>query len=103
MPNFKAEISRHNQKVLKTQREEICQVVQEPGCNCRAGPCPLDTGNCQVDHVIYKASIKDEDNKTETYTGLTQNTFKTRYNAHKHSFNHRGQNSTTRILISAGK
>ena len=32
---------------------------------------------------------------TLTYTGLTRNTFKRRFSAHKYSFNHRGENSTT--------
>ena len=95
MPNFKQMISRHNQKVLKKSQEESIQTPQEPGCNCKPGPCPLDTGNCQVDHVVYRATVTDENQNTNTYTGLTRNTFKTRYNAHKHSFRHRDKNSTT--------
>ena len=64
-------------------------------CNCNPGPCPLVSNNCTVDHVIYRATVKDENQNTETYTGLTRNTFKKRYNGHTYSFNHRGENSTT--------
>ena len=96
MPNFKTVISRHNQKLLKKgQQEESAQPISEPGCNCRTGPCPLDTANCQVNSVVYIATMKDEDLNVNTYTGLHRITFKQRYNAHKHSVNHRDVNSTT--------
>ena len=95
MPNFKASISRHNQKLLKEEQTKNIQANQDPVCNCNPGPCPLITNNCTVDHVIYRATVKDENNKINTYTGLTRNTFKKRYNGHTYSFNHRGENSTT--------
>ena len=44
--------------------------------------------------MIYRATVKDENQNIETYTGLTRNTFKKRYNGHTNSFNHRGGNST---------
>ena len=48
-----------------------------PVCNCSGSlaPCPLN-GNCQVTSVVYKATVVDSDNTTNTYTGLTSNTFK---------------------------
>ena len=95
MPNFKAAISRHNQKLLKENQAKDIQATPQPGCNCNKGPCPLVSNNCTVDHVIYRATVKDENQNIETYTGLTRNTFKKRYNGHTYSFNYRGENSTT--------
>ena len=95
MPNFKANISRHNKKLLKEHQATDIQPTPEPGCNCNPGPCPLVSNNCTEDHVIYRATVKDEDENIKTYTGLTRNTFKKRYHGHKYSFNHRGENSTT--------
>ena len=95
MPNFKATISRHNQKLLKRELSKNTQVAPEPGCNCSSGPCPLVTNNCKIDHVIYRATVKDDNQETHTYTGVTRNTFKKRYYGHTYSFNHRGENSTT--------
>ena len=91
MPNFKAEISRHNKKVMKNEEEPL----PEPGCNCRDNPCPLPTKNCKTDHVIYRATLTDENQNVNTYTGLSANTFKKRYDGHKFSFKKREENSTT--------
>ena len=41
--------------------------------------------------------LTDEDNKVETYTGLTSMTFKKRCQGHKHSFNHRDSESSTTL------
>ena len=35
-------------------------------------------GKCLTDRVIYKATVKEDDNTTNTYRGLTKNTFKQR-------------------------
>ena len=48
--------------------------------------CHLD-GNCLKSAVIYQAIVATEDNRpAETYVGLTENSFKTRYSNHKSSF-----------------
>ena len=94
MPNFKAFISRHNQILLTEELSKTVQVTQEPGCNCSSGLCPLVTKNCIVDHVIYRATVKDDNQITNTYTGVTRNTFKKRYYGHNYSFHHRGEKST---------
>ena len=91
MPNFKSKIARHNQKLLNNQEEQNTN----HGCNCTNEPCPLETENCQSHHVVYRATVEDENQNIKTYTGLTRNTFKRRFSAHKYSFNHRGENSTT--------
>ena len=51
--------------------------------------------NCQTDHVIYRATVTDKNQNINTYTGLTSNTFKRRFDGHTFSFNNRGENSTT--------
>ena len=54
-------------------------------------------GGCQAKSVVYKATVTDQDNKVNTYTGLTSMTFKKRYQGHKHSFTHRDSDSTTTL------
>ena len=92
MPNLSKAISRHNQTQLKKEKEEEGIGL---GCNCQNHPCPLETQNCQTNQVIYRATVTDEDNKVNTYTGLTRNTFKKRFNGHTYTFNHRDAPSTT--------
>ena len=82
MPNVSKAISRHNQTQLKKEKEEE---VIGPRCNCQNHPCPLETQNCQTNQVIYRATVTDEDDKVNTYTGLTRNTFKKRFNGHTHT------------------
>ena len=91
MPSFKTAITRHNQKLL--QNNPVENLI--PGCNCTQNPCPLETQNCQIHHVVYRATVTDEHQTVNTYTGLTRNTFKRRFDSHTYSFNHRDQNSTT--------
>ena len=54
-------------------------------CNCRNGPtaCPVQ-GHCLTESVVYRATIKEViSGKVETYTGLTGNRFKDRWNKHR--------------------
>ena len=92
MPNLKKKISNHNFKILKPEEQ-----TENRGCNCTGvmGPCPMD-GNCLVNSVIYRAEVTDENSNKTTYTGLTSNTFKKRYYAHRQSFEKQNlQHSTT--------
>ena len=59
----------------------------ERECNCRKPEnCPV-SGHCLNDAVIYQATVTTNDGKPkQTYIGLTENAFKTRYNNHKASF-----------------
>lgn len=86
MPNMKAAISSHNKSVLKKEETNHNQVVTKK-CNCiHKDECPLDQ-NCQTMGVVYQATVTRSDiNKKETYIGLTNTTFKTRYNNHTSSF-----------------
>ena len=56
-------------------------------CICRQkSSCPLD-GKCLTKCVVYEATVTETTlNNQETYIGLTENEFKTRFNFHKSSF-----------------
>ena len=52
-------------------------------------PSKCLNGQCQIKGVVYQATVtRHDNNKEETYIGLTENTFKIRYNQHTHSFRH---------------
>ena len=84
MPNMQQIISSHNKSILRKSKP---QDITPNNCNCRASnPCPV-AKNCLISGVVYQASITREDNqKIETYVGLTDCTFKNRYTQHNHSF-----------------
>ena len=52
-------------------------------------------GNCQEKSVIYRTTLNEENGTINTYTGLTCNDFKTRWHAHKNSFNNIDAKQTT--------
>ena len=94
MPNMGKVLSRHNVKVTK----QLDQPKPPPGCNCRGGigTCPLG-GECLVTELVYQATVTRLDKQTsETYTGMTGGTFKTRYNKHMSDFrNIKNEHATT--------
>ena len=48
--------------------------------------------------VIYQATVTTEGNRpTETYVGLTENSFKTRYASHKSSFRDTNKRLSTEL------
>ena len=94
MPNIKRKISIHNSKV---QQAKDNLPAEAPVCNCRNQACPLD-GKCQsTKSLVYKATVVDGNNNTETYTGLTKNSFKDRYYAHSSSFRKRKKEHETTL------
>ena len=76
-------ISNHNSKVLKERRKQKENNNNKKDCNCRAGVqrCPLE-GKCQVEAIVYKATITTDDGEIRTYTGSTDQTFKKRHYGH---------------------
>ena len=79
-------------KVLNTKGPK----TQDEKCNCRKKEeCPMP-GKCQTTSLIYQASVKT-DEKTETYVGLTVNSFKKRYSGHKSSFKHNKRRHETTL------
>ena len=78
MPNLKQNIDGHNKSILHNK------IMLPRSCNCRVKTeCPL-SGNCLKESVVYQATISTEDhNPPQTYVGLTENSFKTRYSNNK--------------------
>ena len=65
-------------------------------CNCRQrASCPLN-GKCLESSIIYTATITTEHDKM-IYIGSTALTFKSRYSAHKSSFNNRHLSPSTSL------
>ena len=77
MPNMKNIINNHNNMIIKNNRTN----PPTPECNCHIqNSCPLN-GKCLTTELAYQATVTRNDNQQEeTYIGLTENTFKTRYN-----------------------
>ena len=80
MPNIKQHIDGHNKGTLSKPSEKNVQST----CNCRKkNECPL-AGHCLAKSVVYQATVTTNDDKPpQTYVGLTENSFKTRFTNHK--------------------
>ena len=67
-------------------------------CSCQQkNTCPLN-GNCLQPSPIYQATVTCKDNSTtETYIGLTENDFETRYRNHTTSFQHKKHRNSTEL------
>ena len=100
MPNVKNAIDAHNKSQLR-------QPTTEPtkSCNCRDKPnCPLN-GQCRSKGIIYQATVSTQEKypngtikpKNETYVGLTDTDFKSRYVNHKQSFTNRTLQNATEL------
>ena len=78
MNNLGSIISKHNKQILNQDRVEVV-----PPCNCDKWPiqgytgCPLENQQCKKEAVIYNCKVSSEGG-TETYTGLTGGSIKTR-------------------------
>jgi hypothetical protein len=94
MTNFGQTISMHNKSLLTKQPDQ----AEAGACNCRnKANCPLP-GKCTTEGVIYQATVVTDNNSSdETYVGLTESTFKTRYGNHKNSFKHAAKRSSTEL------
>ena len=68
-------------------------------CNCRPkkNSCPLD-GTCLTKCVVYKATVTETtSNNQETYIGLTEIEFKTRFSLHRSSFKLKHKRTSTTL------
>ena len=93
MPNLQAKISSHNKAILRKTHENKDE--HQP-CNCRdKSACPLN-GECLTTNLIYQATVETNTAK-ETYIGLTQNKFKTRYTNHLASFRDESKMNATQL------
>ena len=79
-PNVKNLIKQHNSSIMKTETN-----ANKRDCNYRnKNSCPLD-GKCLVECIVYEATVSTT-NQTNTYFGLAEGSFKSRYNNHTKSF-----------------
>ena len=102
MNSTKRIIDNHNKRILTSSQANnaVTTAATEVNktCNCRQkNACPL-AGNCLQPCVIYQAAVTRKDNnKKDTYIGLTENTFKTRYRNHTASFRHAKLRNSTEL------
>jgi hypothetical protein len=98
MPNIAAKVSSHNHHILRTaQTPSEGQTHQQRTCNCRdKANCPLN-GHCLQKSVIYQATVTSDSGTTETYVGLTEQEFKSRYRNHTTSFNNKKYKNSTEL------
>ena len=77
MENVASVIRRHNNKILKPTHP-----TPDKNCNFRKpDTCPLAIA-CFRDNLIYKAEIEADNIDSKVYIGLTENSFKSRYDGH---------------------
>ena len=103
MNNTKQIIDNHNKRILNSSKHindtaDNTNTKDTKTCNCRQkNTCPLN-GNCLQSSLIYQATVTRKDNSTtETYIGLTENDFKTRYRNHTASFRHTNLRNSTEL------
>lgn len=94
MENIQKLINTTNLKKTSTSNLSRTQDSSNKECNCKQKDlCPMN-GKCLQTNIIYQASVTSNNN-TETYIGLTETQFKTRYRNHTLSFrNEKYKNST---------
>ena len=93
MNNVQQIINSHNKTILTSAAENNSKL-----CNCREkNSCPLN-GKCLQKGVVYQATVVQKyTNQKDTYIGITENEFKTRYNQHTSSFRLPHKKSTTTL------
>ena len=94
MSNMARVIKSHNAKILGKVGTSSASDKQ---CNCRKKDlCPLD-GACHTNNIVYKATITTAPGDAKVYIGMTEHSFKTRFNNHKVSFKHRKHSHDTAL------
>ena len=96
MPSMEKLITAKNQSILR--REVRTSSATDNACNCRQpNACPVD-GKCLNEGIVYQAIVTREDNSEEnSYVGLTEGKFKTRYANHNTSFRHDKYRNSTEL------
>ena len=93
MPNMKAQVSRHNQRLLREETGEELESCP----HTRTVPCPMPgTGECTKTNVIYQATITSDDGQVNHYVGCTGN-FKKRYYKHRTDCNNPNYKNLTTL------
>ena len=98
MPNIKQTIDNQNKQKLRLFNNSATENEESKPCNCRKkDECALDR-NCLQAAVIYQAKVTRTDiNTHETYVGLPENDFKTRYRNHTASFRNIASRNSTEL------
>ena len=96
MPNMAAVIRQHNSTIINSQPSAPDNAGSASKCNCRVkANCPMK-GECLVQSVVYRATVRSQDTEKD-YTGLTVSTFKQRFNSHQHSMRPRKYRHSTAL------
>ena len=101
MNNSKQVIDSHNECILNSSRHihtDNTNTKDTKTCNCRQkNTCPPN-GKCLQSSLIYQATVTSKDNSTnQTYIGLTETDFKTRYRNHTASVQHTKHRHSTEL------
>ena len=93
MENMASIIKRHNRTIIGNNFKNT-----EEGCNCRdKNKCPLEN-KCLSTSLVYKACVyADENTEVKNYIGLTEGTFKQRFNGHHLSFRNKKYANSTEL------
>ena len=95
-PSLARKISAHNKKILSEAKMQF-ETTEKRECNCSKNKkCPVE-GKCLTTEVIYQATVKTNDEQTDTYIGLTCNTLKRRITAHNSNFRTRNPKNATAL------
>ena len=89
-------IANHNSKILKSvlnpkPKPKTSYNCQKP----KKAECPLPV-ECDQNGVVYKAAVKTNDGRTESYVGLARN-FKKRWPKHKATLSKRNADGQTTL------
>ena len=83
--------------LLQQQQREQERQQNIRHCNCRSkDTCPLE-GECLKTSVVYLAKLKVKDGSEHHYIGMTEGTFKARFNSHNSSFRHQHRRGETKL------
>ena len=79
MPYLGKIISGHNRRIIGGEKDP-------PPCVCTLYQCPVE-GNCEKRGIVYQCKVTETvSGKSESYIGLSANSFKDRYTKHRTSF-----------------
>ena len=95
MPNMGQIISKQNKQKINLQDDKQ-KVTKE--CSCQdPSKCPVE-GKCLTKGVIYQAIVKQTlSGHEESYCGLTDSSFKLRFDGHNNSFRHEKYKTKTTL------
>ena len=85
-------IKNHNAKILG---KADASSASDKQCNCRKKDLCLLDGACLTNNVVYKATVTTSPGDARVYIGMTEHSFKTRFNNYKVSFKHRKHSHDT--------